>query len=197
MEKGELAELLLAYLCDCAEEAGHSYFFFNINQFATQIGVRDFGELMAALELLQEEGFAVPATGLLGDASVMITDAGLVFVETGGITGIIGRYKADPASFTGLTAPAREASLDHDRVLLGTQIYDVVTRIVDIVKADTSLAKGEVDDFLRDVEALNLQLGRQVRNELLINSLLAGMAQIQAISTEVTELKGLIDAYLK
>jgi hypothetical protein len=198
MEKGELAELLLAFLCECVEEAGHSYFFFNINRFASQIGVRDFAELMGALERLEEEGFVVPATGPFGEASAMITDAGLVFVEGGGTTGIIDRYRNDPASF-GVpdAATAGNAPPGHEKLVIGAQIYDLLTRIVDIVKGDTSLSRGEVDDFARDVEALNLQLGRQARNEALINSLLAGMAQIQTIRTEVTELKELIDAYLK
>ncbi len=198
MDKRELAELILVYLAECAEEAGHSYFFFSINHFAAQIEMENFDELIAALLLLEGEGLAVPSVGSFGEASAMITDAGLLHVDKGGSTGVIAEYKKDPDAFVRTRAAKKgDGTADHQKLLLGPRIYELIVNMVEAVKADARLSKGEVEDFLRDVEALNLQLGRQARNGALIDSLIAGMEHLEAIREKVAELRGLVEEYLQ
>ena len=99
MTTEELAELFLASLYDMAESAPHPYFLFSMNEFVPKMGISDMAELRKALSLLEEKGLVyLASTDVWGGVSAGITMEGSVFVEKGGETGIIERFRKDPSS---------------------------------------------------------------------------------------------------
>ncbi len=97
MTTDELAELFLASLYDMAEAAPHPYFLFTMNEFAPRMGISDMAELRKAISLLEDKGLVyLASTDAWGGISAGITMEGSVFVEKGGETGIIERFRTRP-----------------------------------------------------------------------------------------------------
>ena len=100
MTTEELAELFLVALYDLAEAAPHPYFLFSVNEFAPTMGVTDLRELSKAMVHLESRGLTFSASmDAIGGISAGITPDGTAYVENGGETGIIGRYRENPAAF--------------------------------------------------------------------------------------------------
>ena len=75
-------------------------FCFQRIDFAPRFGLSDMAELQKALQYLGDRGFIILASlDPLGGISAGITIDGSVFVESGGETGIIDRYRKDPQAF--------------------------------------------------------------------------------------------------
>jgi hypothetical protein len=197
MNRDELAELILAHLYECVETAGHPYFFFRLNRFFAEAGIRDFHEIVEALDILEAKGLVLASADPTGEVTAMIHGAGCVYVEEGGETGIIPKYLKDPASFLPNRQDSGEsAGPSHERLVLGATIHGRLLEIVETAKSDPLLAGDRFEDLMRDIETLNLQLGRQTRNDAFVNPLLDQMAAIPSVRSLVMDLKGLINAYL-
>jgi hypothetical protein len=95
----ELGELMLVYLFDKAETHPHSYFFFPLGEFAARVGKENGENLLEAAALLEDEGFALFSRDFTGSLSALMTIGGAAFVERGGRTGIIEKYRSDPMLF--------------------------------------------------------------------------------------------------
>src|SRR4030043_2403969 len=99
MNTSELAELFLTSLYDLAESEGHSKLFY-LNDFATKIGVNDIGKIIKAAEILDARGLIHPVSYELGGGvHTAISGEGCLFVEQGGETGIIQKYRQNPDTF--------------------------------------------------------------------------------------------------
>ncbi len=102
MTTEELAELFLGHLYELAEEAPHPNFLFSVNDFAPKVGLTDREELKKAINYLGDRGFVIVASfDMFGGVSAGITIEGSIFVEKGGETGIIERYRKIPQPFAG------------------------------------------------------------------------------------------------
>jgi hypothetical protein len=107
MTTEELAELFMVSLYDMAEAAPHPYFLFTMNDFAPRMGITDMADVRRALRFLEEKGLIfLASTDAWGGISAGITVDGSQFVENGGETGIIARYREDPAAFIAQVQPA-------------------------------------------------------------------------------------------
>ena len=99
MKTDEMAELLLVYLYDKAEAEAHSFFFFPLSEFAERAGITDGALLLTVARGLEDRGLVMLSMDLMGQISALINLEGNSFVEGGGETGIIGRYRQDPGAF--------------------------------------------------------------------------------------------------
>ena len=91
MKSTELAELFLTRLYDLAEAKGH-HNFFSLDEIAAEFGENDGAKVMGIAKHLESQGL-VKAALSTGGSSAHITGTGSVFVEQGGRTGIIQKYR--------------------------------------------------------------------------------------------------------
>jgi len=198
VKRDELAELLLTYLYDCAENAGHSYFFFTLNDFAARLGINEANIITESAMILESRGFVLLSLDGSGGITALINDDGCVFVEKGGETGIIQKYRKDPASFlVSETEGVSELSLDYKRVYLANDVHALFVKVVEMLRSDASIERHRVEETLGDIEMINLQLARKQTDTALLDTLLDKLSQIPPIASHVFELKKLIHEYIR
>ncbi len=193
MTTEELAELFLMSLYDMAEAAPHPYFLFTMNEFVAKMGISDMAELRKALDILEEKGFIyLSSTDAWGGVSAGITIDGSSFVEKGGQTGIIERYRIDPSSIgivprtESTPLPAQETSVsagspeslfqpsvaDPSRDMLDAILAEMATAVRSEIKTEPSVRS----DLLDDIETLRIQLSRRTKNQAVIKALLDNLS---------------------
>jgi len=198
MTTEELAELFLMSLYDMAEAAPHPYFLFSMNEFAPRMGVSDMAELRKALNLLEEKGLVyLASTDAWGGVSAGITMEGSVFVEKGGETGIIERFRRDPSSIGIVPESAPSPLLTHATPEPPTQpgpppqslvsdpsegVLDaVLSEMVTAVQNETSIEPSARGDLLADIETLRIQLLRHTKNQAVIKALLYNLSEFASL----------------
>jgi hypothetical protein len=195
MTTEELAELFMVSLYDVAEAAPHPYFLFTMNEFAPRIGISDMSELRKAISFLEEKGLIyLASTDAWGGISAGITMEGSVFVEHGGDTGIIERFRTDPSSVGIKPQPLQpspappEVSPDPlppkrpaeapTEGMLDAVLAEMVTAVENEATLEFSIRK----DLLSDVEALRIQLAKKTRNYSIIMAILDNLANVAALA---------------
>jgi hypothetical protein len=193
MTTEELAEVFLASLYDMAEAAPHPYFLFSMNEFAPRMGLTDIAELRKALSFLEEKGLVYLASAdAWGGISAGITMEGSVFVEKGGETGIIERFREDPSS-VGIMPQSEQSPLarqmDPEPSLppgssLQPPISDpsegmldaVLSEMATAVRNEVSMEPSARRDLLTDVETLKIQLSKRTKNKTIIMAILDNLS---------------------
>ncbi len=210
MTTEELGELFLVHLYDLAEAAPHPNFFFTMNDFASTMGISDREGLQKALDFLGDRGLVISAVmDMWGGISAAITMEGSVFVEAGGETGIIGRYRQDPQAFRiGLPAepcpapaPPKEAAAGSG----GTEgvrprmhaVEAILADMEEVLEKDATTAFEVRRDGLADLATLKIQMGRSVRNRQVIEAVLDNLGAVPPIAPLVAGLRCIIGAYLE
>ena len=197
MDRKELAELLLTYLYDCAENLGHSFFFFKLNDFAAKIGISDNAEVTEAAVMLEDAGLVMLTYDAAGEVSAMINNDGCVVVEAGGATGVIPRYREDPGFFVaGMSGGGGEKGDDAGHLVLGHQIQGVLFDIEDAVRADNSLSDEEKLGILREIEVVTIQLGTAIKDIGTIVALLERVGRVESVRALTVEAIGLVKRYV-
>jgi hypothetical protein len=210
--RDELAELLLTYLHDKAEAEPHSFFFFPLEEFAVSAGLTDPAELLAMARDLEEIGFVMLSQDLLGQISALINLDGSSWVEKGGKTGIIAKYRENPeaflkpqdtlppwlsqpdAEFAQFAPEMPEGRIDShglgatERESQGSGIKERIIQIINAILDDASLDDVMRADLLRDAETLNIQLAKTVRNQAVIDLLMQELSSIPSLAVLVAEL---------
>lgn len=209
MTTAELAELFLSHLYDLAEAAPHPNFLFSVNDFAPRYGVTDIGELQAALHYLGDRGLIILASiDMASGISAGITIEGSVFVEKGGETGIIKKYRQDPESFLrDIPVSEREAPLvqqisaspiqKQKRFFPDRALNALLLDIEDFLENDDMLTEEIRKDLRSDVATLKIQISRNIKNKAVIEALLADLSRIPSIAPLVTGLACIVDTYLE
>lgn len=198
MDRKELAELILAFLYTSAEEAPHSFFFFNITDFARKIGVTDTAEILDAADMIEQAGYACLMMNGPGNVSALINDAGFCYVDEGGETGIIGRYRKDPQEFLSEAgAGESDTALNVKRITLGNDIYSLLVRASDVVKKDNDLDTHTREGALRNIDMLTSCLGGLTEDSrTIISETLAKLAGVPGLVDITRELEILIGEFL-
>ncbi len=200
MTTEELAELFLTSLYDMAEAAPHPYFLFSMNEFVPRMGISDMAELRRALNLLEEKGLIyLASTDAWGGVSAGITMEGSVFVEKGGETGIIERFRKDPSSIgivpqaasapsptqipaepsMPMGAPPRPSPLsDSSEGMLEAVLSEMATA----VQNDTVMESSERGDLLADIETLRIQLSKRTKNQAVIMTILDNFSGVSFLA---------------
>ncbi len=199
MTTDELAELFLASLYDMAEAAPHPYFLFTMNEFAPRMGISDMAELRKAISLLEDKGLVyLASTDAWGGVSAGITMEGSVFVEKGGETGIIERFRTDPFSI-GIapgqgtsqlpvdsvpeptvppTPPSQPPSSDHKGGMLDAVLSEMATA----VRNDSTMEPSARRDLLADIETLGIQLSKKTKNQAIIMAILDNLSEFSSLA---------------
>jgi hypothetical protein len=203
MTTEELAELFLTHLYDLSEAAPHPNFMFSVNDFAPSYGVSSPEDLEKALNLLSDRGLIILAGfDAFGGISAGITIDGSVFVEKGGATGIIPRYRINPGEFTHeapgiafaatlpeISEPAHSPLADIRPPVFARRTIDGLFQdMEEILSGDKSLSGSEVADAIADLTALRAQISRSKRNSEILSALTSNLSAIPSISLLVSAL---------
>ena len=205
----ELAELFLTHLYDLAEAAPHPNFLFSVNDFAPRFGITDLAALQKSVQYLGDRGFIILASlDALGGISAGITIEGSVFVEDGGETGIIGRYRSDPTAFVEALpepqaptlTPEEKAPRFPQREMVsyaGRAIDAILADIEDMLDRDPNVSPETKNDVLSDLATLKIQMERNVKNKAVIGAMLESLAEVPSIAPLVTALNCIVMAYYR
>ena len=201
MTTEELAELFLVSLYDMAEAAPHPYFLFTMNEFVPRMGITDMAELRKAISLLEDKGLVyLASTDAWGGVSAGITMEGSVFVEKGGDTGIIERFRKDPSSIgivpqaapspapfptqmvPELSAPpeppAQPPVFDPSEGMLDAILSEMATAVQNEIAMEASTRS----DLLGDIETLRIQLLRRTKNQAVIMAVLDNLSEFPSLA---------------
>ena len=195
MTTEELAELFMMSLYDMAEAAPHPYFLFTMNEFAPRMGITDMSELRKAISFLEDKGLIyLASTDAWGGISAGITVDGSVFVENGGETGIIERFRKDPSSIGIVPQPEQPAAVLRqntlqppplERPLQATSegmLDAVLAEMVTTVENEATLGPAARRDLFTDIETLKIQLSKQTKNKAIIMAILDNLANVAGLA---------------
>jgi hypothetical protein len=206
MTTEELAELFLAHVYDLAEAAPHPNFLFSVNDFAPMLGITDREELQKAMTLLGDRGFIILAgMDMFGGISAGITMEGSTFVEKGGETGVISKYRKDPQSFvkTPPVSPASGITLETTETMseekqpppfASRTVEAILADMRDILEGDNTVAAETKKDLLSDLATLRIQMGRTVKDRRIIDAVLGNLSAIPSIAPLATAIRGIIES---
>jgi hypothetical protein len=213
MTTPELAELFLAHLYDLAEAAPHPNFLFSVNDFAPRYGVESREELEGAIHYLGDRGLIILASlDMFGAISAGITMDGSVFVEQGGKTGMIKKYRENPGSFvvtpseapTPAVAPAPPLAAappvygERPKPFYpGRAIEAILLDIEEALGNDPEVTSEMKKDLLSDLATLRIQVARNVKNKAVIKALIGSLTGIPSIAPLVTGLNCIVEAYFE
>jgi len=217
MTTEELAELFLAHLYDLAEASPHPNFLFTVNDFAPMFGVSDGQELQKAINLLGDKGLVISAAmDMMGGISAAITMEGSIFVEEGGETGIIGRFRKDPGAFMANTppeAPPPHPEAPSSRVqpsraepppgppgaasasAVLRAVEAIIADMADILEKDAGVGDSERKDAIADLAALKIQLSRSATNARVVEALIDGLCRVGPIAPLAAALRSIVSGY--
>jgi hypothetical protein len=134
-----------------------------------------------------------------------LTGQGAVFVESGGESGIIRKYNANPAAFvinvdnrTTVQGNISNSNISshssnvNQQIQLAPNIAALLTAMVEKLNADNSISKDALSDALRDIETLKIQISKSGRNRNIIELIFSNLANISSIGSFVTQLSQLL-----
>ena len=197
MATEELAELLLTALYDLAESAPHPYFLFSMNEFVPKLSGVDMSQIREALYNLESRGLVyIASMDSWGNISAMVTPEGCAFVERGGETGMVERYRKDPSSFVAETPPSvpellqsppveyrpePSAPMPPSQTASGDIFEAMLGEMAEALKHEPGLEPSRREDLLSDVQALKLQLGKQTINRAVVMALLESLSSVPSL----------------
>jgi hypothetical protein len=213
----ELEELLMVYLYERAEAEAHSYYFFPLNEFAISIGANDMREILETAQRLESRGLIMLSQGSPGQINALINLEGISFVEDGGKTGIIKKYRDNPEVFikvkeedtniyntiprinvaqfipeVTLQTSTEYVSRDTQQISTGIDAKGLILQIINVILNDDSIDAAMKEDLLRDIETVNIQLNKNIKNKMLIETLLNELSTIPSIALLVSQLSSFV-----
>jgi hypothetical protein len=208
MTTDEIAELFLAHLYELAEEAPHPNFLFSVNDFMPKLGITDREVVQKAIHYLGDRGFVILASfDMLGGISAGITTEGSVFVEKGGETGMIGRYRKNPQTWARSSLGRSSSPIDQEgtgtvneeRNLIFARyaVEAILEDIKDMLDRDDTVTADAKKDLLSDLATIKIQMERNVRSRQIIDVVLGNLSGISSIVPLVTGLKHIIETYFR
>ena len=213
MTTEELAELFLAHLYDLAEASPHPNFLFTVNDFAPMFGISDRHALQEAMDLLGDRGLVINAAmDMMGGISAAITMEGSVFVEEGGMTGIIGRYREDRGAFISsepFEAPSAPSGLSEPSAPFqppagqpeaasfsaGGAVEAIIADMARILERGAGVGDEERKDAMADLAALKIQLSRSAANARVVEALIDGLCRVGPIAPLAAALRSIVSGY--
>jgi hypothetical protein len=208
MTTEEIAELFLAHLYELAEEAPHPNFLFSVNDFMPKLGMIDREEVQKAINYLGDRGFVFLASlDMLGGISAGITIEGSVFVEKGGETGMIERYRKNPPASARIpflpssppTDQERTDTVNEERnsIFVRNAVEAILKDIEEVLDRDDTVTADVKKDLFSDLATLKIQLERNVRSRQILDLVLGNLSGISSIVPLVTGLRHVIEIYFR
>jgi hypothetical protein len=123
---------------------------------------------------------------------------GSVFVEKGGETGIIERFRTDPSSI-GIAPVQRTSPLLAERVpeptvpsgppsqppisdQQGSVLEAVLSEMATAIQNDTTMEPSARRDLLADIETLGIQLSKRTKNQAIITAILDNLSGFSSLA---------------
>ncbi len=198
MTTEEIAELFLAHLYELAEEAPHPNFLFSVNDFIPKLGMIDRDEVQKAINYLGDRGFVILASfDMLGGISAGITIEGSVFVEKGGETGVIERYRKNRPTPPIHKKRTEMVNEEQNRIFARHAVEAILEDIREVLAGDDTVTAGAKKDLLSDLETLKIQTDRNVQSRQIIDVVLGNLSRISSIAPLVTGLGHIIEIYFR
>lgn len=196
----ELAELILIKLYEIST-AGETYRPQDINKIAASFGVFDDARIYKAANFLKNNNLiellaiSEDLTQILG----YINEDGEHYLDIGGKTGIIARYKANPVTYNISKYVDQRVSISdstlkevnfsaHSSNVIQTinanpKIENLLNEIITNLKNDPLLSEDEKNDLLLDVESIKNELRKMNINKPAIKSKLDVLAKVSSIGS--------------
>ena len=209
MTTEELAELFLAYLYELADESPHPNFLFSVNDFVPKLGTIDREEVQKAINYLGDRGFIILASfDMLGGISAGITIEGSIFVEKGGETGIIEKYRKNPKTMVGTRSEPSFLYVHQEKTERVNEerqssffairgVEAILEDIKNILERDDTVAADAKGDLLSDLATLKIQIGRNVKSRQIIDAVLSNLSSVPSIAPLVTGLNQIVETYFR
>jgi hypothetical protein len=151
-------------------------------------------------EALQARGLVDSLRAFGGTASARLTGEGRLYVEQGGSTGIISEYRRDPTYFVIVSGSGHQVAVGTGGSVtqtstadgIPTEVWDLLGRIEDGIRAMGDLTAEERNRALADVQTARQQLDRPEPNKRAAAALLDPLAKIAAIAAFVTKVGELL-----
>lgn len=200
MTTTELAELFLVKLYDLAESEGHEKSF-ALAGIAEEVGVTDLAKIFKVAYLLKDRGLII-ALFIMEGPLATISSKGCLLVESGGETGIIRKFRDNPAvvyvnqSTTihgNVNSSNVTAHSSHVTCNFNANESTLIEQMFSALAKDKALSDAEREDARRDLEILKLQLSKSKKDSNFISSTLSNLANIATLAPFATQiLKALI-----
>ena len=193
----ELSELLLVRLYDLANEE-NSGALHDLNKLGEEFGETDRFKIDRAAEVLDARGFILASFNMV-TTNARITGAGSLFVEQGGETNVIPRYREDTSRFTivdqsthfhgpvsdsNVAVGSRDVIQSIDKSQTATLLNEIHENLVN----DQSLDDTAKADLLRDVETLRAELARGEPRQGVLKAILDTLKDVASIAGVVAKL---------
>lgn len=203
MTTSELSEFLLSSLFDAAEEQGYHQIFY-LREFAEKVGVKDEAKISNAARILYDRGLIQNYNETIGGGpKAKISGEGCLFVERGGETGVIPEFKRHPEKFllidksTKIYGPVSNSNIAVNvsntiQSISSGNYLDLISKMAEVIKNDTSLSDLEIEDVLKDIEALKLQCGKTSMNRTVVSGLLEHLSNVSSIGSLILQIKSIL-----
>ena len=199
MKMSELADLILIRLYELGNEQGR-WILQDINAIAAQFGETNADKVNAAAEYLHKRRNFIEAIFLENfECKGHINDLGEHYVDTGGETGIIGKYKSNPSvyyigSYTDKSINISGSNLREvniaahsenvkQTVKIHPEAESLLRQMIDATRKDPSLSDNEKNDILHDIDSIKNQLLKNNKDHTMIKSILMRLSQIASIGS--------------
>jgi hypothetical protein len=208
LSPNELAELLLAALCEEMDSLNHANYFLSVDEMAGRLGIEEHQQVVDACHLLEEKNYLLLAFDHLTSLSALVTPLGESFVREGGETGIIAEYQryraATAANDPGLAAsspgpqprvaasfqppsspaappPAAPAAKQGEARASGEAASHIIASMELIVRNDPSLSEGAKNDLVVDLRTLELQMSKGSIRRSVLDAVSAELRGVPAL----------------
>jgi hypothetical protein len=202
MSMDELAELLLAALCEETHNLIHPNYFLSMAEIAADVGIEDDKQVIDACHLLEDKGYILLAFDHLTSLSAFITPAGEDYVLHGGETGIIAEYQRFRAARAAMTSGDEPAPLaepviassfqpppaspaprarEEEPLSPGGGASHIIASMELIVRNDPSLSEGAKNDLVVDLRTLELQMSKGSIRRSVLDAVSAELRGVPAL----------------
>jgi len=182
--------------------------YFSLDEIAQNFGEKDGFKIIQIANYLKQRGWIAAAISSAGAAG-HITGMGAVFVEQGGNTGVIAKYRESPQRFfvnidnsvtihggVSQSAVAVHSANVTQTVAIPPDIEGKLEEILQSLRASTTVTQDQLHDITKDIETLRLQLGKKKRDKDLIETTLSTLVKYAPIATQVGELSKVLLPWL-
>ncbi len=199
MQITELSELILVRLYDLENEQGGGLH--DLLKLGEEFGETSRSKIDQAAKVLEARGLILASFNMV-TTNARITGEGSLFVEQGGETNVIARYREDPSSLTivdqsthfhGTVSDSNVAvgSRDVTQSIESTETTTLLNEIHETLVNDQSLENAARTDLLNDVETLRAELSRVAPRQGVLKAILSTLRDVASIGGLVAKLAAL------
>lgn len=195
MKLSELTELLLVRLYEIGEKQPGAIV--SADEICAEFGEKNPVNVMHAVQALENRGYVTAMIALGPSSHAGISAEGRLFVESGGRTGIIQKYQANPAQFIIISGNSASninvGNANHQSIGHGTEVLKALDEIRQSIDRDPNLSSTQRSDASEEVATVAAQVRKSKPDRHIVERALANLANIATIATALPVLKALLE----